>query len=123
MLRHIGIEERLLLPATQRLRGGVPLPLAPKIRLDHGALVALMVPPPTPAILRTIRTILAIHNKAEEEVEGLYESAEGLIGPESAELFERMKGAGDVPTLPHNPDPKAFEAARRAVERAGYLME
>ena len=38
LLRHIGMEEKILLPAAQAARGGTPLPLAPKLRLDHGAL-------------------------------------------------------------------------------------
>ena len=47
LLRHIGMEEKILLPAAQRLRGGEPLPLAAKLRLDHGALAALLMPTPT----------------------------------------------------------------------------
>ena len=51
LLRHISLEEKLLLPAAQRWRGGAPLPIAAKLRLDHGALAALLVPTPTPAII------------------------------------------------------------------------
>ena len=50
LLRHIGMEEKILLPAAQRWHGGTPLPLAAKLRLDLGALAALLVPTPTPAI-------------------------------------------------------------------------
>jgi hypothetical protein len=46
LLKHIRMEETILLPAALKLRGGDPLPIASKIRLDHGALTALMVPPP-----------------------------------------------------------------------------
>lgn len=123
MLRHIGIEEKILLPAAQRLRGGEPLPIAAKIRLDHGALVSLMVPPPTRSLILTIRSILTKHNKLEEEVEGLYESAESTIGTDAETLALLMRETAKVKVLPHNPDPKALEAARRAVERAGYSME
>ena len=55
LLKHVGMEEKILLPAIQRLRGGEPLPLASKVRLDHGAITALLVPTPTPAILATLR--------------------------------------------------------------------
>ena len=122
LLRHISIEEKILMPAAQRLRGGEPLPIAGKIRLDHGALVALMVPPPSPALIRTLRSILTLHNALEEEVEGLYEAAEEAIGEDADGLMKLMHSAAAVKVLPHNPDPKALEAARRAVERAGYLM-
>jgi hypothetical protein len=42
LLKHIGMEEKILLPAAQRARGGEPLPIAAKLRLDHGALAALL---------------------------------------------------------------------------------
>ncbi len=51
LLRHIGMEEKILLPAAQRLRGGEPLPIAVKLRLDHGALATLLMPNSTNVIL------------------------------------------------------------------------
>ena len=66
LLKHIGMEEKMLLPAAQRARGGEPLPVAAKLRLDHGALAALLVPAPTPAIIATLRRILGAHNAVEE---------------------------------------------------------
>ena len=123
LLKHISIEEKILLPAAQRLRGGTPLPIAARIRLDHGALVALTVPPPTRALISSIRSILTAHNEREEEVDGLYEASESIIGKNVEELLVMMQSAADVPVLPHNPNPKALDATRRAVERAGYKME
>jgi hypothetical protein len=123
LLKHISIEEKILLPAAQRLRGGTPLPIVARIRLDHGALVALMVPPPTRPLVSTIRSILTAHNVREEEVDGLYEASEDIIGKKADELLAMIQSAADVPVLPHNHDPKALEATRRAVERAGYRME
>ena len=46
LLKHIGMEEKILLPAIQRLRCGEPLAIAAKLRLDHGAIAALLVPTP-----------------------------------------------------------------------------
>ncbi len=66
LLTHIGMEEKILLPAAQRWRGGVPLPIAAKLRRDHSALAALLVPTPTPAIVAALRTILAAHNALED---------------------------------------------------------
>jgi hypothetical protein len=54
LLKHIGMEEKILLPAAQRVRGGEPLTLAAKVRLDHGALAALLVPTPTPVIIAAL---------------------------------------------------------------------
>lgn len=58
LLRHIGMEEKILLPAAQRLRGGEPLSIAAKLRLDHGAIASLLMPPPTAAVIAKIRTVL-----------------------------------------------------------------
>jgi hypothetical protein len=123
LLRHISIEEKILLPAAQQHSGGVPLPIAVRIRLDHGALVALMVPPPTRALVSTVSSILAVHNRREEEVDGLYEAAESALGKSADELAALMEKAAEVPVLPHNPEPKVLDATRRAVERAGFTME
>ena len=54
LLRHIGMEEKILLPAAQRLRGGAPLSIAAKLRLDHGAIASLLMPPPSAAVIATI---------------------------------------------------------------------
>lgn len=73
LLKHIGMEEKILLPAMQRLNSGQPLPMAAKLRLDHGAIAALLVPSPSPAIVAALKTILTAHNKLEEGAGGLYE--------------------------------------------------
>jgi len=62
LLRHIGMEENILIPSAHRARGGVRLSMAEKIRLDHGALAALLVPPPTSEIIACIKAILSGHN-------------------------------------------------------------
>ena len=46
LLTHIKMEEKILFPAAQKANGGIPVPLAAKLRLDHGAITALMVPRP-----------------------------------------------------------------------------
>jgi hypothetical protein len=40
LLKHISMEEKVLLPAAQRLRGGEPLAMAATLRLDHSVLAA-----------------------------------------------------------------------------------
>jgi hypothetical protein len=62
LLKHIAMEEKILLPAAQRARGGTPLPMAAKLRLDHGALAALLVPTPTASIIAVLRAVLEAHN-------------------------------------------------------------
>jgi hypothetical protein len=60
------MEEKILIPAAQRLRGGEPLRIASKLRLDHGALGTLLIPTPTAAVIASIRGILKEHNILEE---------------------------------------------------------
>ncbi len=55
MLRHIGMEENILIPSAHRARGGERLAMADRIRLDHGSLTALLVPPPTPEIIARVK--------------------------------------------------------------------
>jgi len=120
LLRHIGMEEKILLPAARRARGGEPLPSAARLRLDHGALAALLVPSPTAAIASAIRTILERHNALEEGPGGVYETCERLAGPEVQELFAALIAAPEVSVNRHVDSPVVLEATRRAVLRAGY---
>ena len=43
ILKHIKMEEKILFPAAQKANGDIPIPLAAKLRLDHGAITSLMV--------------------------------------------------------------------------------
>jgi hemerythrin-like domain-containing protein len=122
LLRHIGMEEKVLLPAAQK-RAGAPLPLAAKLRLDHGALVALLVPPPTKAIVAAIRAILERHNPIEEEEGGIYDQAERAAAAEAGEILSRLKNFPEVKVLPHVDNEFVMAAARRAVARAGYDLQ
>ena len=122
LLRHIGMEEKILLPAAHRRRGGELLPIAAKLRLDHGALASLLMPTPTVAILATIQTILANHNVLEEGPAGLYETCDALAGPETEPILAALRAAPEVTVMPYNDSPAVMTAVRRAVERAGYQL-
>ena len=123
LLRHIGMEEKILLPAAQRARGGDPLPAAAKLRADHGALAALLVPTPTPTILRALRGILARHNALEEGPDGVYAACERLAGDEIDALVRALDAAAEVPVSPHVDSQLVMDATRRALARAGYALE
>jgi hypothetical protein len=120
LLRHIGMEEKILFPAAQRARGGEPLPCAARLRLDHGALAALLVPSPTRAIGDAIRTILERHDALEEEPGGAYEACERLVAPEGDALLAALTAAPEVPVHQHIDGPLVVDAMRRALVRAGY---
>ena len=120
LLRHIGMEEKILLPAAKRLRGGEPLLIASKLRLDHGAIATLLIPTPTVAIIAMIRGILKDHNTIEEGPGGLYETCDELAGSEAAQLLAKLQAAPEVTVLPHSDTPTVMSTVHRALERAGY---
>ena len=122
LLRHIGMEEKILLPAAQRLRGGEPLPIASKLRLDHGAIASLLMPPPTAAIIATIRAVLKVHNTIEEGSGGLYETCDELAGSGAAQLLATLQAAPELAVLPCSDSPAVMPVVQRALERAGYIL-
>ena len=123
LLRHIGMEEKILFPAVQRWRGGTPLPWAVKLRLDHGALATLLLPTPTPAILATIRRLLTGHNAVEEGSGGVYDLCDQLAGFDAESLLKDLRAAPSVAVMPHSDSPAVMTTLRRTLERAGYRMD
>jgi len=120
LLRHISMEEKILLPAARAALGGTPLPLAAALRLDHGALAALLVLTPTAIIITAIRTILAAHNPKEEGATGIYSQCENLPGFDSGEILLRLQNAPAVAMADYVDSPIAIASARNAILRAGY---
>lgn len=122
LLRHIGMEEKILLPAVQRLRSGEPLPLAAKLRLDHAAMATLLMPSPTADIVATLRDLLADHNALEEEPAGLYGICDDLVGSEAESLLAALQAAPEVAVMSHSDSPAVMNTLRRTLERAGYRL-
>jgi hypothetical protein len=91
LFRHIAMEEKVLLAEAAKLRGGVPLEIERRLRADHAALGALMVPTPTRDTVASIRAILAEHNPIEEGPGGLYAVCEGLFGGGCEEALGRLR--------------------------------
>ena len=121
LLKHIAMEEKVLLPAIQRIRGGEPLPSAARLRLDHSALASLLVPTPTRTILGAIRAVLDAHNPIEEAPEGgVYAVCQQLAGAEADALLHALRAQPEVPVAHHVDGPKVMAAARRSLARAGF---
>jgi hypothetical protein len=119
LLRHIGAEEKILIPEANAVSDDLG-PLAAKIRADHGAITALLVPPPSPTILRALSSILDGHDVMEEAPDGLYARCEHLLSERAGEVLARLEAAPQVRVSPHNSDPGVNPALRRALARAGY---
>ncbi|MCO6497280.1 MAG: hemerythrin domain-containing protein [Chitinophagaceae bacterium] len=120
LLRHIKMEEKILFPAAQKGNGGEPLPLAAKLRLDHGALTSLMVVPPTPEVIKVLRHVMEEHDFLEEKPAGMYEACENLTADETDNILEELAKVTEVPVHPFNTAPYALEAAKRSLLRAGF---
>lgn len=120
LLRHIKMEEKTLFPTAKKANLALMEALIPRYKLEHGALTALMVPPPTFSLIKVIRHILQKHDLAEEEPGGLYDVCEALTHGQTQELLDQLSLVEEVPVHPPNPAPIAIESARRALARAGY---
>jgi hypothetical protein len=120
LLRHISMEEKIILPAIAKWQGGRKAANAERLRLDHGAIVSLLVPPPRLSIIRTLRSIFAVHNALEENEGGLYRVFETLGVAETDTMMARLNAAPAVLVLPHNEKSDALDVTKRAVARAGY---
>jgi hypothetical protein len=119
LLRHIGMEEKILLPAARSARGEA-LPAAAKLRLDHGALAALLVLTPTAAIVAAIHRILETHNPIEEGPDGVYSECERLAGTDLDVILDRLKKAPAVAMNAYVDNAIAVQSAHAALRRAGY---
>jgi hypothetical protein len=114
LLRHIGIEEKILLPAARELRGGVPLPVARRLNRDHSDLATLLVATPTPSIVAAIRRILSAHNPLEEDDGGMYDEIDGLLAPAQAEaLLDRVRATPEPPLAPYSDNPRVLARIER----------
>jgi hypothetical protein len=113
LLRHIGMEEKILLPEVRRLRHGEPLPAARQLRTDHSLIAALLVPTPTAAILRTLHTVLGEHDALEEGPTGVYLACEQLMGADADAMVHRLHAAPEVPVAKHFDGPQVEEHLAR----------
>lgn len=90
LLKHIRFEETVLFKAAQRANNGIAIELATKLRLDHGAIAALLVPSPTLKIIQALQTILRAHNALEEEPDGAYAECDALLGEATEQAIEEF---------------------------------
>ena len=115
LLRHIALEEKILLPAAREARGGAPLAVARRLRVEHGAIAALLVPSPTPELVRELRSILDPHNVLEEGPDGLYAECDALLAARAGELVARMRDYPPVKVAGYYDGPRAVRTAAEAL--------
>lgn len=116
LLRHIGIEEKLIFREARLRRKGEPLPLAHRLRIDHAALTSLLVPTPNAALVHEIRRILDVHDVVEEAENGVYAQCEELLGSDSAAFVEKAAAFPTPPLNAHFDGTKERRVYRTAAE-------
>ncbi len=114
LLRHIGVEERILLPALRR--ANAEFLETEQLRLDHSALVAMLVPPPTRHLLTRIHALLRLHDPLEEGDCGLYSLADRAL--DVPVVVEQILSAPTPPLAPNNPTLRARENIELLLARA-----
>jgi GMP synthase-like glutamine amidotransferase len=109
LLRHIGMEEKVLFAAARAAQAGEPLAIAARLRVDHGAIAALLVPTPTPEIVARLLSVLGPHNRREEEPGGAYDACDEALSPAAAaRLLEELERFPVPPLKPCNDAPEVF---------------
>ncbi len=119
LLRHIAIEEKLLLPAVRKARGGASLERAHELRIDHAALTSLLVPTPDLALWGEIRSLISRHDAKEEGAGGVYEECEqSLSSDELTLLGQQAASYPDVRVSRYFDGPRVYRTAEAALESA-----
>lgn len=119
LLRHIAIEEKLLLPAVREARGGTPLDRAHELRIDHAALTSLLVPTPDLALCHEILWLLTKHDAKEEGAGGIYEECEHCLNDgDLVRLAEQAVAFPEVRVARHFDGPNVQRTAEGALASA-----
>jgi hypothetical protein len=122
LLRHIAIEEKVLMPAARNARAGEPLSRAHELKIDHAAISSLLVPTPDVALCAELVSILTPHGAKEEGPDGVYAECERLLSAsESDELAARAAAFPEIRVSPHFDGPTVYRTAASALASASRL--
>jgi hypothetical protein len=106
LLRHIAMEEKVLLPFARSRRPDAPLSIASQLRRDHGEIAKLLARSPSAGSLASLREIFGRHNPLEEGPGGLYAACDALCsGDDARVLVERLCAQPSVPLAPYYDGP------------------
>jgi hypothetical protein len=118
LLRHIAIEEKLLFVAIRARSTAPALSLLNVLHADHAALASLLVPSPTPALLRAVRGVLDEHNPLEECAGGLYDLYEQIAGGDLEALTARAAAIPPIRASAHVDGPRVDAHVARMLAAA-----
>jgi hemerythrin-like domain-containing protein len=117
LLRHMAIEEEILLAGAREARGGEPLPEERHLLVEHGALALLLTASPTRELALEIRKILGPHNALEEEF-GVYEKCEALLADRAEEILHAVRLYPAVKAAPYQDGPRVCRTAEAAMRQS-----
>lgn len=119
LLRHIGVEDRLLFFQIERISDASLAEAISELQIDHAALMSLLVPTPDLVLAQEIAGLLERHNQLEECHGGVYDQCMALLDDETAEaiLYDASE-RGPVPTAKYFDGPGTVRTAAAALEKA-----
>jgi len=119
ILRHISMEEKHLIPRATAARNGRRPDIADLLHIDHSAIAALLVPPPTPGLIAEVRSILDRHDRLEEEPGGMYDTCDRALGAEaSLHLVAELAQHPPIRVKPYNSGGRVARHLRHSVDRS-----
>ncbi len=118
LLRHVAMEEKVLLADAKTRRRGARLPAAAQLRLDHAAIAAMLAAQPDARLVGDLRALLAIHDPLEEGDDGVYAQCERLAGAEADALLRRLHDVPPARPAPYSPHARIAAEIRRAIDAA-----
>lgn len=90
LFRHMALEERVLLPFAERVRGA-PLPIAGRLCREHVEIRSLLSAAPTPERCELLVELLGRHNAIEEGPAGLYAACDALADGGWARVIDELR--------------------------------
>jgi hypothetical protein len=125
LLRHIALEEKLLVTAMRKAgAAGEPFDgWVRRLRIDHGAIATLLVPSPVHAVVHELLSILVPHDEFEEQEGGFYALCDARLAGEAEALVERMRAYPAVRTAPHYDGPKVRRTAAAALQLSALQFQ
>lgn len=122
LLKHIGVEEHIVLPLVEE-RSPQRFFALKQIRLEHRAIGMLLALQPSGEIITVIRNLLKKHDFLEETPDTLYDILDDCCADDQPELLKRIREYPGLPLSDVVEETPTLEDARRAIYRAGYTWE
>ncbi len=120
ILRHIGIEERILFPAVRERHPTRYTTQFATLRIEHAALTTLLVPTPDRALALEIESLLRRHNDAEECEDGIYDKCLAALTSEVAtRVLQASRARAPVRTSDYFDGRGTVRTAEEALAKAG----